>query len=76
MEKNSSILSYIVGLLMMWLSRHTIQDIAFMVGTVVALTTLALNVASFFINWHYRRKTFRLLEQRRHDDGVSNELLR
>ncbi|WP_455915573.1 hypothetical protein [Pantoea agglomerans] len=76
MEKNSSILSYIIGLLMMWLSRHTIQDIAFMVGTVVTLTTLALNVASFFINWHYRRKTFRLLEQRQPDDGVSNELLR
>ncbi|GLR09077.1 hypothetical protein COO59_02600 [Mixta theicola] len=76
MEKNSSILSYIVGLLMMWLSRHTIQDIAFMVGTVVALTTLGLNVASFFINWHYRRKTFRLLEQRQPDEGVTNELLR
>lgn len=64
MEKNSSIISYIVGALMMWASRHTVQDIAFGVGALVAVATLAINIANFFVNWHYRRKTWRLFQQR------------
>jgi hypothetical protein len=44
----------------MWFGRHTPQDIAFMVGSGVAVITLITNVATFFINWHYRRKTYEL----------------
>lgn len=71
MEKNSSIISYLVGLFMMWFSRHTVQDIAFMVGAFVAVVTLIINVANFFINWHYRRKTYEL--QRQAAQGVTFE---
>ncbi|WP_426767374.1 hypothetical protein [Erwinia aphidicola] len=71
MEKSNSIITYLVGLLMMWFSRHTVQDIAFMVGAFVAVVTLVINVANFFINWHYRRKTFEL--QRRNVQGVTLE---
>ncbi|KYP88504.1 hypothetical protein WB91_17305 [bacteria symbiont BFo1 of Frankliniella occidentalis] len=71
MEKSNSIITYLVGLLMMWFSRHTVQDIAFMVGAFVAVVTLVINVANFFINWHYRRKTFEL--QRRNAQGVTLE---
>lgn len=71
MEKSNSIITYLVGLLMMWFSRHTVQDIAFMVGAFVAVVTLVINVANFFINWHYRRKTFEL--QRRNVKGVTLE---
>lgn len=71
MEKGSSIVTYFVGLLMMWFGRHTVQDIAFMVGAFVAVVTLMINVANFFINWHYRRKTFEL--QRRNVQGVTLE---
>lgn len=60
MEKISSAINYLVGLLLMWLGRHTPQDIAFMVGSGVAVITLITNVATFFINWHYRRKTYEL----------------
>lgn len=63
MDKNSSVVSYIIGLIMMWFSRHTIQDIAFMVGAFVAVITLCINVATFFINLHYRRKTYELQRQ-------------
>lgn len=76
MEKNSSIISYLIGLLMMWLSRHSVQDIAFMTGTLVALVTMVINVASFFINWHYRRKTYRLLKQQQMPDVVADEYIR
>ncbi|MDU6412222.1 MAG: hypothetical protein E6560_14830 [Yersiniaceae bacterium] len=71
MEKQSSLISYLVGLVMMWFSRHTIQDIAFMVGAVVAVVTLIINVATFFINWHYRRKTYEL--HRQAAEGVTGE---
>lgn len=71
MEKSNSIITYLVGLLMMWFSRHTVQDIAFMVGAFVAVVTLVINVANFFINWHYRRKTFEL--QRRNVQGATLE---
>lgn len=64
MEKNSSLIGYLTGAIMMWSSRHTVQDIAFMVGALVAVATLGINIANFFINWHYRRKTWRLLQQR------------
>ncbi|MTD27520.1 hypothetical protein [Erwinia sorbitola] len=64
MEKSSSFITYLIGAIMMWSARHTVQDIAFMVGALVAVATLGINIANFFINWHYRRKTWRLLQQR------------
>lgn len=63
MDKHSSLISYLVGIVMMWFSRHTLQDIAFMVGAAVAVATLFINIATFFINWHYRRKTYELHRQ-------------
>ncbi len=71
MEKVSSLINYLIGLVLMWFGRHTPQDIAFMVGSGVAVVTLVTNVATFFINWHYRRKTFEL--QRRSTQGVNLE---
>lgn len=71
MEKVSSLINYLIGLVLMWFGRHTPQDIAFMVGSGVAVVTLVTNVATFFINWHYRRKTFEL--QRRSTKGVNLE---
>ncbi|ELY4863989.1 hypothetical protein SM107_003323 [Cronobacter sakazakii] len=64
MEKISSLINYLIGLILMWFARHTPQDIAFMVGSGVAVVTLVINVATFFINWHYRRKTYELQRQR------------
>jgi len=64
MEKNSSLIGYLVSAIMMWSGRHTVQDIAFMVGALVAVITLGINIANFFINWHYRRKAWRLMQQR------------
>lgn len=71
MEKVSSLINYLIGLVLMWFGRHTPQDIAFMVGSGVAVVTLVINVATFFINWHYRRKTFEL--QSRSTKGVNLE---
>lgn len=64
MEKISSLINYLIGLILMWFGRHTPQDIAFMVGSGVAVITVVINVATFFINWHYRRKTYELQRQR------------
>jgi positive regulator of sigma E activity len=69
MEKISSVINYLIGLILMWFGRHTPQDIAFMVGSGVAVITLITNVAAFFINWYYRRKTYELQRLR----GVSLE---
>lgn len=63
MEKMSSLINYLIGLILMWFARHTPQDIAFIVGSGVAVVTLVINVATFFINWHYRRKTYELQRQ-------------
>ena len=60
MEKINSLVNYLIGLVLMWFGHHTPQDIAFMVGSGVAVVTLVINVATFFINWHYRRKTWEL----------------
>ncbi len=71
MERISSAINYLIGLILMWVGRQTPQDIAFMVGSGVAVITLITNVATFFINWHYRRKSYEL--QRQTAQGVSIE---
>ncbi|ADX32461.1 holin [Erwinia phage ENT90] len=71
MEKISSLINYLIGLILMWFGRHTPQEIAFMVGSGVAVITVVINVATFFINWHYRRKTYEL--QRQSVQGVNLE---
>lgn len=68
MDRITSAINYVIGVILMWASRHTPQDIAFMIGSVVAVVTLLMNVATFFINWHYRRKTYEL--QRNAAQGV------
>nr|WP_191936096.1 hypothetical protein [Erwinia persicina]MBD8162160.1 hypothetical protein [Erwinia persicina] len=75
MEKSSSLIGYFTSVMMMWASRHTVQDIAFMVGALVAVVTLCINIANFFINWHYRRKTWRLWQQRQ-KNGSEDEFTR
>ncbi|MCX8962711.1 HP1 family phage holin [Erwinia psidii] len=69
MEKISSLINYLIGLVLMWFGRHTPQDIAFMVGSGVAVVTLVINVATFFINWYYRRKTYDLQRLGVNGDG-------
>jgi len=69
MEKISSVINYLIGLILMWFGRHTPQDIAFMVGSGVAVIRLITHGATFFFNWHYRRKTYELQRLR----GVSLE---
>ena len=49
MEKISSLINYLIGLILMWFGRHTPQDIAFMVGSGVAVVTLVINVATFLL---------------------------
>lgn len=71
MERISSAINYLIGLILMWFGRHTPQDIAFMLGSGVAVITLVINVATFFINWHYRRKSYEL--QRQTAQGVTSE---
>ena len=63
MEKINSLINYLIGLVLMWFGRHTPQDIAFMVGSGVAVITLVINVATFFINWYYRRRMYELQRQ-------------
>lgn len=72
MEKVSSLINYLIGLILMWFGRHTPQDIAFMVGSGVALVTLVINVATFFINWYYRRRTWELQQALAKGKGYEN----
>ncbi|WP_420912716.1 HP1 family phage holin [Chimaeribacter californicus] len=57
-ERVASSLSYTVATLLAWLGMMSPQDLALMVGT-------GVGVATFLVNWHYRRKSFQLLAESR-----------
>ncbi|MCC3704159.1 hypothetical protein LLR08_16480 [Rouxiella badensis] len=76
MERLQTAFAYFVSLLLAWFSRHSPQDIAFMVGSLVAVGTLIINLVSAIVNWHYRRKTLELLRARGMSEEVANEFNR
>lgn len=76
MEWIKSAFAYFVALMLTWFSRHSPQDITFMVGSVVAAGTLIINLVTMFVNWHYRRKTYLLLRARGLGEEVANEITR
>ena len=55
MERITSFICYCVAAFLAWLGVMSPQDIAFLVGA-------AVGVATFLVNWYYRRKTYRLLK--------------
>ncbi|WP_050318826.1 HP1 family phage holin [Yersinia alsatica] len=56
MEKISSVIAYLVAAILACIGALTPQDIALFIGAAVAIGT-------FFVNWYYRRKSYRLLER-------------
>ncbi|MDR3432066.1 MAG: hypothetical protein P4L95_09230 [Rouxiella aceris] len=76
MEWIKSGFAYLTALLLTWFSRHSPQDIAFIVGSLVAVGTLVINLVSLFVTWHYKRKTYLLLKARGLSDEVAHEFTR
>ncbi|MBF6636199.1 hypothetical protein ITX54_05910 [Rouxiella silvae] len=76
MERLQTAFAYFVSLLLAWFSRHSPQDIAFMVGSLVAVGTLIINLVSAIVNWHYRRKTLALLVAQGMSREAANEYTR
>lgn len=56
MERTSSTLAYLAAAVLAGIGALTPQDIAVLIGAGVA-------VGTFFVNWYYRRKSYRLLER-------------
>ncbi|MCI1680045.1 MAG: phage holin family protein [Ewingella americana] len=69
MEKVTTFICYCIAVFMAWLGGLSPQDIAFLVGAV-------MGVATFFVNWYYRRKTYRLLQGMGFDRGVNDAINR
>lgn len=69
MEKITSAIAYAAAVVLAFLGALTPQDIAFLVGAVVA-------VGTFIVNWYYRRKSYLLLKQLGIHREVFNELNR
>ena len=76
MEWIKSAFAYLLAALLAWFSRHSPQDIAFIVGSLVAVGTLIINLMSAIVNWHYRRKTLALLEAQGMSKEAANEYTR
>ncbi|MGO2460550.1 MAG: HP1 family phage holin [Ewingella sp.] len=69
MEKIMSSMAYAIATFLAFLGALTPQDIAFLVGAAVA-------VGTFFLNWYYRRKSYKLLERNGLSQRVFDELNR
>ncbi|MGV8924803.1 MAG: HP1 family phage holin [Ewingella sp.] len=69
MEKITSTTAYAIAAFLAFLGALTPQDIAFLVGAAVA-------VGTFFVNWYYRRKSYKLLERNGLTRRVFDELNR
>ncbi len=76
MEWIKSAVAYFVAILLAWFSRHSPQDIAFIVGSLVAVGTLIINLVSAIVNWRYKRKTWELLRARGMSEEEANEYTR
>lgn len=69
MEKISSMFAYGLAALLAFIGALTPQDFDFLVGAAVA-------VGTFFVNWYYRRKSYKLLERNGLSQRVFDELNR
>jgi hypothetical protein len=69
MEKIMSSMAYAIATFLAFLGALTPQDIAFLLGAAVA-------VGTFFLNWYYRRKSYKLLERNGLSQRVFDELNR
>lgn len=76
MEWIKSGFAYFAGLLLAWFSRHSPQDVAFIVGSLVAVGTLIINLVSAIVNWRYRRETLAILRAQGKSEEAANELTR
>nr|DAI72885.1 MAG TPA: holin [Caudoviricetes sp.] len=61
-ERISTFLTYCIAVVMGWLGKWDLQDVATLLGMV-------LGVGMFLVSWHYRRKTFQLLASGRISRG-------
>lgn len=62
MERISAFITYAVAVVMGWLGRWDLQDVATILGMV-------LGVGMFMVSWYYRRKTYLLFERGRISRG-------
>ncbi|WP_416413272.1 HP1 family phage holin [Pantoea sp. App145] len=53
MERISAFLTYCMAVVMGWLGKWNLQDMATLLGMV-------LGVGMFLVSWYYRRKTYQL----------------
>lgn len=67
MDKIPAFSGWLSGGFSDWISHHSVQEVALVIGATVAVTTLfinlitlLINLANFFLNWHYRKKKLRL----------------
>lgn len=54
MERISALITYSIAVVMGWLGKWDLQDVATILGMV-------LGVGMFLVSWYYRRKTYQLL---------------
>lgn len=62
MERISAVITYAVAVVMGWLGKWDLQDVATILGMV-------LGVGMFLVSWYYRRKTYLLFERGRISRG-------
>jgi hypothetical protein len=62
MERISAFITYFVAIVMGWLGKWDLQDMATLLGMV-------LGVGMFLVSWYYRRKTYQLLASGRISRG-------
>ncbi|MFQ1681391.1 HP1 family phage holin [Pantoea dispersa] len=62
MERISAFITYAVAVVMGWLGKWDLQDVATILGMV-------LGVGMFLVSWYYRRKTYLLFERGRISRG-------
>lgn len=53
-ERVASTCAYLIATFMAWLGGLSLEDIAFLVGS-------SVGIATFLVNWYYRRKSYQLL---------------
>ncbi len=61
-ERLTALLTYALAVVMGWLGKWNLQDIATLLGMV-------LGIGMFLVSWYYRRKTFLLLKSGKISQG-------